>query len=208
MIGLLFVAVSVAPERVFGRAASGEQTYRASSAFFVLANGLFVSLGALLPSLNLANILLPAGAAGLISMGLLILDLRRERRWVGFNVLLLLGSIGIYAGEVWNALSLLRHPDSLAVIDAETYVLLAGYVVGLARAWDLVGGRSASTLMTSLLHPSRPGRDHADGASTTDQPVALATDAAGSTAGLTGGDAATRARDEDGAEQQRLEDGT
>ncbi|HET7035144.1 MAG TPA: hypothetical protein VFI42_05620 [Thermomicrobiaceae bacterium] len=157
LIGLLFVAVSVAPERVFGPGASGERTYRAGSAFFVLSNGLFISLGALLPQLNLGNILVLIGAGGLINILLLIVELwQRGARPAGHGLLLALGSVALYAGEVRFGIDLLRHPNDQRAVDAVTYMLLAGYVIGLARAWQLVGGQDASLIMTVLR------RRHAD----------------------------------------------
>ena len=151
LIGLLFVAVSVAPERVFGPGASGERTYRAGSAFFVLSNGLFISLGALLPQLNLGDILVLVGAGGLLNILLLIIELwQRGARPAGHGLLLALGSVALYAGEVRFGIGLLRHPNDQRAIDAVTYMLLAGYVIGLARAWQLVSGQDESLVMTVL----------------------------------------------------------
>ncbi|HUZ01719.1 MAG TPA: hypothetical protein VMU89_15325 [Thermomicrobiaceae bacterium] len=152
LIGLLFVAVSIAPERVFGSAASGDRTYRASSAFFVLGNGLFVSLGGLLPQLNVGSVLVAAGTVGLVNTIMLVVDLwQRGRRELGRGLLLATGSFAIFGGEVWTGAGLLRHPDATAAVYVVTYLVLGGYVIGLARAWELVGGRDYSLLMTVLL---------------------------------------------------------
>lgn len=162
LIGLLFVAVSIAPERIFGSDASGDRTYRASSAFFVLGNGLFVSLGGLLPQLNLGAVLVAAGAVGLLNTLMLVIDLwQRGRRELGRGLLLATGSFAIFGGEVSNGVGLFRRPDAVAAVYVVTYLVLGGYVIGLARAWELVGGRDYSLLMTVLL-PTVLHRGRAD----------------------------------------------
>jgi hypothetical protein len=52
LIGLLFIAISIEPGRVFGSEARAEAAAKASSAFTVLANVFFVSLAALITSLR------------------------------------------------------------------------------------------------------------------------------------------------------------
>ena len=49
LIGLLFVAVSLAPDRVFGSNASAMQRAQAFNAFTALANAFFTSLAGLIP---------------------------------------------------------------------------------------------------------------------------------------------------------------
>jgi hypothetical protein len=145
----------VAPERIFGAAAPGDQTYRASSAFFVLGNGLFISLGGLLPQLNLGLLLLIVGLSGLVNTLLLIVDLwQRGRRELGQGFLLAAGSFAIYLGEALNGVGLLRHPGNAGGVDSVTYLLLLGYAIGLARAWELVGGRYYG-LIATIRHRGR-----------------------------------------------------
>lgn len=157
LIGLLFVAVSVAPERIFGTAASGDRTYRASSAFFVLGNGFFISLGALLPQVNLGDVLVVAGIIGLLNTTGVVIDLwQRGLRELGRGMWLATGSFAIYAGEGWNGVALLRRPNAVSVIDIVTYLVLGGYAIGLARAWELVGGRDFH-LTLAVFHRGRRG---------------------------------------------------
>lgn len=49
LIGLLFVAITIAPERIFSDAADAQKRAKASLAFIGLANVFFVSLAGLLP---------------------------------------------------------------------------------------------------------------------------------------------------------------
>ncbi|HET9014943.1 MAG TPA: hypothetical protein VFN57_05065 [Thermomicrobiaceae bacterium] len=151
LIGLLFVAVSIAPERVFGSAATGDRTYRASSAFFVLANGLFISLGGLMPRLNLGIVALVAGLIGAVNTVLLVVDLQQQgRRELRQGLLLAAGSLAIYVGEAWSGVALLRQPGLVPVVDQISYLVLGSYVIGLARAWELVGGRYYGLVETFL----------------------------------------------------------
>src|SRR5581483_8938312 len=83
LIGLLFVAVSLAPERVFGRQALVAKQTEALSAFTALANVFFISLGALVPGLNigmLAMIVALMSLAQTLSLLALWPRWRRERR--------------------------------------------------------------------------------------------------------------------------------
>src|SRR6266849_7747010 len=49
LIGLLFVSVSIAPERVFGQQSDAVRQAQALSAFSALANVFFISLTSLIP---------------------------------------------------------------------------------------------------------------------------------------------------------------
>jgi hypothetical protein len=56
LIGLLFVAVSVAPERLVSRTAPAEPQVIAASALTAFTNTLFVSLAALIPGVNVGAV--------------------------------------------------------------------------------------------------------------------------------------------------------
>src|SRR5437762_10203432 len=53
LIGLLFVAVSIAPERVFGSDAEAVRQAQALSAFTALANAFFISMSSLIPHIQI-----------------------------------------------------------------------------------------------------------------------------------------------------------
>src|SRR5260221_5565628 len=58
LVGLLFVAVSIAPEQLLTRRAPMERQAVAGTAFTALTNALFISLVALIPHFHLGLVLL------------------------------------------------------------------------------------------------------------------------------------------------------
>ena len=149
LLGLLFVAVSVAPQRTFGRAAYVEREAVASSAFTALANAFFVSAAALLPGASIGPAALVFSAAGLFSTGYLaaravpavfrrMRGIGRGRRLVSLLVTLL-GTLAVYGAELLTALALTRDPTDSAPVSRLAGLVLAVYGLALVRAWELLG---------------------------------------------------------------------
>ena len=160
LIGLLFVAISLAPERIFGTEATGERLAFAVSAFIALANIFFISLAGLLPFLNIGIPIVVAGGSGLVNTLLLIVDIGQRRiRQGGRGRVLLLGSLAIYVLETWWGIELLRRPTRTSALENVTSVLLIAYAVALARAWELLGGQDYSLIHAGItLIRSKGGR--------------------------------------------------
>src|SRR5579864_5423913 len=59
LVGLLFVAVSIAPEQMVTRQAPLERQAVAGSAFTALINAFFISLVALIPHINIGTVIVP-----------------------------------------------------------------------------------------------------------------------------------------------------
>lgn len=143
LIGLLFVAVAVAPERVFGRGAAVERRVQAGSAFTALLNTFFISLLALMPNANIGFVALILGLIGVINT----LTLARhvwEDRHAGPNaqrLSMLLASLVIYGLEVWFAVALLRQPRDASGVQNLAYLLPFTYSLGVGRAWELLGAQ-------------------------------------------------------------------
>jgi hypothetical protein len=137
LIGLLFVAISIAPERVFGEQAHAEQRAIAVSAFLALLDAFFVSLVALIPTARL---------------GRHLWDERREGRAPGIHrPTLLLGSFVIYGMEIGIAVALIGAPHHAGYVYGLAYLLLGDYGLGIGRAWELLGARNEG-LFTLLRH--------------------------------------------------------
>ncbi|HEX6553985.1 MAG TPA: hypothetical protein VF026_14555 [Ktedonobacteraceae bacterium] len=161
LVGLLFVAVSIAPEQTVLEGASLENRARAGSAFTALLNAFFVSLAALIPSSNLGWTALVLSLIGLFNTLLLGWNLLSQRsHWPDMvrRVVILVVSLVLYGFELYYAVQLLRFPGQSNPLFALTSLLLGIYGVGLVRAWELIGVRRYGLL--SWLSPLRddPGR--------------------------------------------------
>jgi hypothetical protein len=139
LTGLLFVSLSIAPERLTGEHASVEQRSIAATAFTALVDALWISLFALRPGNNVPTASLVLGLIGLTSTVALTIRLwrarRRERlsnRWP----FLLLVITGLYGYQVSTAFT--AGSSLVAQSDAATLVFIF-FGVGIARAWELLG---------------------------------------------------------------------
>ena len=177
LVGLLFVAVSIAPERVFGKDARFEQQLLASSAFTALINAFFISLGSLIPSTSTMPtgiVVLVLGALAFVnSVALLINTLRRTTVTTNLrSIVLVIGGVGIYGLEVWNAISLLRTPSNIDPVYTICALLVAVYGFGIVRAWQLLGANRRgliSFLVPLVLRAQQRRLD--DGETAQDSPV-------------------------------------
>ena len=154
LIGLLFIAVSIEPRRVFGREAPAERQATAAGAFTALANVFFVSLGALIPTSNLGHFILVASTIALLntlSVGQGLLRQLRHRqieaRRAANAVMLVLSGFVIYGFEWWYGLYLGREPQyATYYLTTLTSLLVGVFAFGLVRAWELRGARRRGLL--------------------------------------------------------------
>jgi hypothetical protein len=185
LIGLLFVAVSINPERTFGRDAPPERRSVAASAFMALIVAFFVSTAALLPRANVGGIGLVMGALGLFNSARLGLQLawhqvrRRKRRlWLHLARVstLVAGSLVIYGFLFSSSVQLLRRASDASSLTTVAVVTLACYGLGLYRAWELLGAprQGITGWLNPLLElddaPARAEAPAADGIATATRP--------------------------------------
>jgi hypothetical protein len=157
LIGLLFVAISINPERTVGREAHPVRQQVASGAFTALVNAFFISTSALIPHTNVGYITLIMGAIGLVNSlrlgGELIIGQWRtpqatRARWAqALRVLVFVGvSLILYGYEVAFAVLLLLQPDAMSFVYTLTGLLLGVYGLGLVRVWELLGAPRTSLI--------------------------------------------------------------
>lgn len=140
LTGLLFVALSVAPERISAGTASLQHRTVAATALTALVNALFVSLSGLLPgsgSTRYASIVL--GLLGLTSSLALARRLWQartavtlSRRWpylLGFV-------IAVYAAQLVTAIA---APDAASADDISVTFVYIMFATGITRSWELLG---------------------------------------------------------------------
>jgi hypothetical protein len=143
LTGLLFVALSVTgPARPAGPSAI--QQVRAAAALLAFTNAMAVSLFSLVPDTNPGY---PAAALGVIGILFTAAGVRtilssqatrpQQRQQLGLVVLLLL----IFGTELTCGIVVLANPRLSTAVQIMCYALIASVLVGIARAWELVGER-------------------------------------------------------------------
>ena len=169
LTGLLFVAVSIAPHRVFGEQAESGRQAQALSAFTALVNVFFISFVGLIPKTQIGGVAVILGtfaAIQTLSLLRLLPSWRRQRTMIR-GLVLFLGSGALYGYEIVIGLHLLSRPSDTGPLTSLFELLLAAYAVGLIRAWQVLGGprsdlvsaaleRIATRLERSGAHPSDP----------------------------------------------------
>lgn len=136
LIGLLFVAVSVRDETIFGPKAVAGGAALAITAFTGLVNSLLVSLLALIPQDNVGY-----GAAILAVLDIVgIIRLHHRLHWARSTILLSLAVIA-YLIQGYYGVYLLIHPHNTNSVNSISYVLFATLVISLQRAWSLLEGK-------------------------------------------------------------------
>jgi hypothetical protein len=149
LTGLLFVALSVArrPDGQEGPAVI--QQVRAAAALLAFVNALAVSLFGLVPGTNVGY---PAAVLGIIGLFFTAASLRTilsSRATTGLR----LGQTGlilllllIFGTELGYGIAVLIHPYSIHLVENISYALVTSVLVGIARAWELVGDRDTGIL--------------------------------------------------------------
>ncbi|HLL79206.1 MAG TPA: hypothetical protein VKT25_06885 [Ktedonobacteraceae bacterium] len=154
LIGLIFVAVSIAPERTVMNGAPLERQAVASSAFSALINAFFISLFALIPGESLGWVTLTMCILGLwttIFLGWSLLKHPTGWRNAVRRIALILVGLVVYGFELYVAVVLIKTPsDPYADFTLATLVGVA-YGLGLTRAWQLLGARRFS--LANWLNP-------------------------------------------------------
>ncbi|HJT59215.1 MAG TPA: hypothetical protein VJ761_22100 [Ktedonobacteraceae bacterium] len=144
LIGLLFVAISIAPENTVMAGAPLERQAMATSAFTALINAFFFSIVALVPRTNIGYGAVILGLLALSSSLLLAWNLFRQRQhWQDTvrRTFLIIVSVTVYGYQLYNGVILFINPADANAIYALTMLVIGVYGVGLTRAWQLLGAR-------------------------------------------------------------------
>jgi hypothetical protein len=148
LIGLLFVAISVAASRG-GREKAAAQLYRirASGALTAFSNALTVSLFALIPGHKIGVATVAVGIAGLLFVAASLLSLTRldQVRWtIVRDALFLVGLAVVFVLQTIVGAAVLAGPGDAAsdAGDVNTIAILVVFcfLIGISRAWELIGG--------------------------------------------------------------------
>lgn len=144
LVGLLFVAVSLAPEQIVAHQAPMERQAVAGSAFTALINAFFISLVALIPHFNFGTLIIPFSSVSLFTSLIQAWSLLRPRKgWQSFlrRAILVCLSLVLYGLELRNAVGLITDPTQVGFVYGMLFVLLGTFALGLSRAWELLGAQ-------------------------------------------------------------------
>ena len=143
LIGLLFVAISVAQERLTGENANPAHRIRASAALTSFSNALAIALLGLVPGVGLRWPGFVVGLLGLLFVAASLLSLRRVRESQPVplrDILFLGGLVAAFGLQVFFALRLISNARDVGATRGIAILVIVCFFIGIARAWELVGG--------------------------------------------------------------------
>jgi hypothetical protein len=146
LIGLLFVAITVASERL-ARAENGGQLnrIRASAALTAFTNALVVSLLALGPEQTIGPTAVAVAGGGLMFVAASLLSLVRlhQVHWRTLHdALFMAGLIITFVAQLISGIQVIVRPDNSGAVDTIVVLVVICFLIGIDRAWELVGGPS------------------------------------------------------------------
>ena len=174
LIGLLFVAISVAQERLTGDNANQAHRVRASAALTSFSNALTIALFGLVPGVGLRWPGFVVGLLGLLFVAGSLLSLRRVRESQPVpprDILFLAGLLATFGLQVFFALRLISSARDVGAARGILVLVIVCFLIGVARAWELVGGPSIGIGHELLAIARHRVRDH-NLASATDRQTA------------------------------------
>ena len=145
LIGLLFVAISVAQERLTSENADQAHRVRASAALTSFSNALAVALFGLVPGIGLGGPAFVVGLLGLLFVAGSLLSLRRVRKSHAVpprDVWFLAGLVAVFVLQLYYALRLISRAGDVGAARGVAVLVVVCFFIGIARSWELVGGPS------------------------------------------------------------------
>jgi hypothetical protein len=146
LIGLLFVAISVASDRL--RAGTDGQLHRirAVAALTAFTNSLSVSLFSLIPGHKIGPTAISVAAVGLtfvLASLLSLIRLRRQVRWTTVrDALFLIGLAFTFVLQLLDGIDVTAHPGHSGDVDTIAILVVICFLLGIGRSWELIGGPS------------------------------------------------------------------
>jgi hypothetical protein len=206
LTGLLFVAISVTPREGRTRQPAVIQHVRAASALVAFVNVLAVSLFGLVPGNNAGKAAFVLAAVGILFTAASVRsivtssEVSWSQAWRQAGLIALL--LAAFGAELGCGIGLMANRTSVFGPGLLSNILVALLLIGIARAWELVGDRDTGILSSlAVLVGHNPAPDHAG-----HRPRATATSTDDATG--TGTESAENAASTDAGTQTGTEAGT
>ena len=186
LIGLLFVAISVSAERLAKAAAAGQMhRIRANAALVAFNNALAVSLFALIPGEKIGMTATVAACAGLVFVLASLVSLARlrdVRLATVRDAVFLVGLAVVFVYQLIAGLDVISQPGDSGSVDTLQILVVICFLIGIARAWELIGGPEISIgpeLLALVRGAERDGQRDAEGDASTEASTGASTGAPG-----------------------------
>jgi hypothetical protein len=178
LIGLLFVAISVSVDRLNREEAAAQvHRIRAVAALTAFTNAISVSLFALIPGHKIGITSVVVAAVGLLFVAASLLSLVRLRqlRWATVrDAVFLIGLAVVFVLQLANGLAVNADPGRSGDVNTIAVLVVCCFLIGIARAWELIGGPSIGIAheVTALVRSQGRGEVPGDGVPGDEQPTA------------------------------------
>jgi hypothetical protein len=173
LIGLLFVAISVARDRVSDDGVEGQtHRVRASAALTSFVNALTVSLFALVPGTVVGWTAFAVAVIGLLFVIASLMSLLRVARAHVMELgdaFFLFGLAATFVLQLFAGLAVAGNPHDVGSVRTIAILVIVCFLLGIARAWELIGGPSIGlgSELRAIVRPrvvsdaaSAAGQDH------------------------------------------------
>jgi hypothetical protein len=171
LTGLLFVVVTVTELPRASAHPPVVQEVRASAALLGFTNALAVSLFGIVPGTHIGYSAAIVGTIGILFSAAAIRSIAAGVQGLGQksrHLVLTLFLLGVFVTELLIGIMLLNRTRDTGALQDLGYLLIASLFLGIARAWELVGGRDTGVVASlgvlfSRREPISPDNGSAEG---------------------------------------------